>query len=69
MGKRKNVTIETAERPFPKVTSARKRQIARLYDAPATVRQIAEETQLPMTVVRRALQEMVPADGNRWLEL
>jgi len=46
MGKRKNVTIETAERPFPKITSAQKRQIARLYDKPATVSQIAQDVTL-----------------------
>jgi transposase-like protein len=74
MGARKTInmskTDKTAERPKgTRLSAAQKQQIARLYDLPATVRQIAEELDLPVTVVRRTLQEMVPADGNRWLEV
>jgi transposase-like protein len=61
--------IDNAERPRRKLTAAQKQRIARLYDLPATVRQIAEELDLPVTVVRRTLQETFPADGNRWMEL
>ncbi len=69
MGARRTMEIAAPPEATRKLSAAIRSRILRLYDVPATVRQIAEETQLPMTVVRRALQEMVPADGNRWLEL
>jgi transposase-like protein len=67
MGKRKNVTIETAEQPKgTRLTAAQKQQIVRLYDLPATVSQIAQEVGVPRSQVRRTLAEMVPADAKLW---
>jgi transposase-like protein len=70
MGKRKNVTIEIAELPKgTRLTARLKERIVKLYDAPATVSQIAQEVGVPVSAVRRTLAEMVPADAKLWREI
>ena len=70
MGKRRNAH-KIAEQPevTRKLTAAEKRQIARLYDLPATVSQIAQDVGVSTSTVRRTLAEMCPADAKLWREL
>ena len=64
MGKRRNAE-KSLERPEAtrrdlKLTERERHRIIKLYDQCYTVRQIAEETQRPLTAVRRVLLEATP---------
>ena len=69
MGRRRNTTIEIAERPKTKLSARVKQRILKLHDTPFTPGEISRELTVPVSAVKQALREMVPADVGRWLEL
>ncbi len=62
MARRRNTTIEIAERPKAtrKLTAAQVARIVKLHDVPVAVSQISREVGVPIDAVRKVLVEATP---------